>query len=282
MIDETATGSGSGPNIGDASLIVTAANAVLGDMSNRGIIATAVSANSRTRERYVRVPGGVRLLIIDSRSLTRDCLVAAISHADGIASIQAVADVAVAVAKICDDAAPDAILINFSADPLSDDRLASFLGPLRLVAPNSGLLLLSASIDRADALAALRQGVTGLLDSNAPFELVIQAICLVASGLMIYPAFNFGPELMAKVREVDLASEFKFTERQRQVLEQLQQGRTNGMIAEKLSVSERTVKAHVKAIMRRLGATNRTQIVALMSRTSMLPNRSGIGASAPS
>jgi DNA-binding NarL/FixJ family response regulator len=225
------------------------------------------AAAGSARSRYVQTPGGVRLLIIDSRPLTRDCLVAAISHADGIATIEAVSDVAVAVAKICDDTAPDTILINFSADPLSDERLAAFLGPLRLVAPNSGLLMLSASLDRADVLAALRQGVTGLLDSDAPFDLVVQAICLVASGLMICPAFNFGRELMARPgREVDLAKEFKFTDRQRQVLEQLQHGHTNGTIAEKLAVSERTVKAHVKAIMRRLGATNRTQIVAFMSR----------------
>jgi DNA-binding NarL/FixJ family response regulator len=229
------------------------------------------AAVASTRSRYVRAQGGVRLLIIDSRPLTRDCLVAAISHADGIATIEAVSDVAVAVAKICDNAAPDAILINFSADPLSDDRLAAFLGPLRLVAPNSGMLMLSSSLDRADVLAALRQGVTGLLDSDAPFDLVVQAICLVASGLMICPAFNFGPELMARAdRDADLAKEFKFTDRQRQVLEQLQQGQTNSTIAEKLAVSERTVKAHVKAIMRRLGATNRTQIVAFMSRKSLL------------
>lgn len=277
MIDEP--GIGVGPHVGDGSLIMAASNAILNEKRDPGPIASSARG---TRSRYVQVPGGVRLLIIDSRSLTRDCLVAAITHADGIGSIDAVADVAVAVAKICDDAAPDTILINFSADPLSDDRLASFLGPLRLVAPDSGLLMLSASLDRADALAALRQGVTGLLDSDAPFDLVIQAICLVASGLMIYPAFNFGSELMARSREIDVAGEFKFTERQRQVLEQLQHGHTNGMIAEKLTVSERTVKAHVKAIMRRLGATNRTQIVALISQTSLFQNCTGIAPSGAS
>src|ERR1044072_1314762 len=82
-------------------------------------------ASSASRRRYIHVPGGVRLMIIDSRSLTRECLVAAISNADGIASIDAVPDVALSVARICDHAAPDAILVNFSADPLSDDRLSA-------------------------------------------------------------------------------------------------------------------------------------------------------------
>lgn len=250
-------GTGAEPGISDAPLAIVAAGSLTKALPVTG-----------ARGRYVQAPDGVRLLIIDSRSLTRDCLVAAISHAEGIAVTDAVADVAVAVAKICDDAAPDAILVNFSTDPLSDDRLSSFLGPLRLVAPNSGLLMLSASLDRGDVLVALRHGVTGLLDSDAPFDVVIQAICLVATGLMIYPAYNFGPELLASAgSETHGVSKFKFTERQRQVLDQLQQGHTNGTIAGKLAVSERTVKAHVKAIMRRMGATNRTQIVAFMART---------------
>lgn len=241
-----------------------------------GMMAAPLVGNA-IRRRYIHAPGGVRLMIIDSRSLTRDCLVAAISHADGIASIDAVSDVAVAVARICDNAAPDAILVNFSSDPLSDDRLSALLGPLRAVAPDAGFLMLAASLDRNDVLAALRKGVPGLLDSDAPFELVIRAICLVASGLMIYPAFDLGAELLTQAGPgMDVVTEFRFTERQRQVLEELQRGHTNSRIAAKLAVSERTVKAHVKELMRRLGATNRTQIVALMSRGSLLQSFSSI------
>ncbi|HTH27748.1 MAG TPA: response regulator transcription factor [Sphingobium sp.] len=273
---EIDTVAGAGADPGDAPPTILAGGVDPSKQQHQVFVATA----GTMRDRYVQQPGGVRLLIIDSRSLTRDCLVAAISHAKGIATINAVADVAVAVAKICDDAAPDAILINFSNDPLSDDRLASFLGPLRLVAPHSGLLMLSASLSKGDVLTALRHGIAGLLDSDAPFDLVIQAICLVATGLMIYPAYSFGPEFFASAGgEASIASKFDFTERQRQVLEQLQQGHTNGTIAVKLAVSERTVKAHVKAIMRRLGATNRTQVVALMSRKAPVQGWSGTAGS---
>jgi len=277
MADQTEIGTEQ--TVGAASLILAAPDAAARDRPQPALIGMVAAplATSPLRRRYIHAPGGVRLLIIDSRSLTRDCLVAAITHADGIGAIEAVSDVAFAVARICENAVPDAILVNFSTDPLSDERLSALLGPLRAVAPNAGLLMLAASLDRTDVLTALRQGVSGLLDSDAPFDLVIQAICLVASGLMIYPAFDLGPELVAQAgQDMRVATEFKFTDRQRQVLEELQHGHTNSTIAAKLAVSERTVKAHVKELMRRLGATNRTQIVALMSRGSLLQSLGSI------
>ena len=277
MADQTEIGTEQ--TVGAASLILAAPDAAARDRPQPALIGMVAAplATSTLRRRYIHAPGGVRLLIIDSRSLTRDCLVAAITHADGIGAIEAVSDVAFAVARICENAVPDAILVNFSTDPLSDERLSALLGPLRAVAPNAGLLMLAASLDRTDVLTALRQGVSGLLDSDAPFDLVIQAICLVASGLMIYPAFDLGPELVTQAgQDMRVATEFKFTDRQRQVLEELQHGHTNSTIAAKLAVSERTVKAHVKELMRRLGATNRTQIVALMSRGSLLQSLGSI------
>lgn len=244
-----------------------------------GLFSVAGEANRSTtrpaRRRYAPSPDGVRLLIIDSRSLTRDCLVAAIARASGIAMIEAAPDVPAALALIHAGAAPDAILVNFSADPLSEEVLAAFLEPLRVAAPDAGFLMLAASVDRSDVLTALKQGVTGLLDSDAPFELVVEAIRLVASGLMIYPAFDLRPELRARGgTNVDRLSGFALTDRQKQVLEELLHGYTNGRIAANLAVSERTVKAHLKEIMRRLGASNRTQIVALISQA---PARSGTG-----
>lgn len=238
-----------------------------------GLFSVAGGPNGPTirpaRRRYAQIPDGVRLLIIDSRSLTRDCLVAAITRASGIATIEAAPDVPAALALIRAGAAPDAILVNFSGDPLSEDVLATFLEPLRVAAPDAGLLMLAASVDRSDVLTALRQGVAGLLDSDAPFELVVEAIRLVATGLTIYPAFDLRPELRARAEtNVDRLSGFTLTDRQKQVLKELLHGYTNGRIAANLAVSERTVKAHLKEIMRRLGASNRTQIVALISQAA--------------
>jgi DNA-binding NarL/FixJ family response regulator len=56
------------------------------------------------------------------------------------------------------------------------------------------------------------------------------------------------------------------TSRQMEVLHYLRTGMANKNIASLLNISERTVKAHVKEIMRRFGVSNRTQIVALMGR----------------
>jgi DNA-binding NarL/FixJ family response regulator len=211
--------------------------------------------------------GGVRLLIIDPRSLSRDCLVAAIRHAGVTASVDAVPDVSAAIAAIRSGAVPDTILVNCAGEHVVLEKFLVLLAPLRQVAPVSGVLVLAPSIRREDVLAVLRQGITGLLDVDAPFDIVVQAINLIASGMMIYPALNVGSGLMIPgVRPMASADHLGLTSRQFQVLEQLQQGFTNSKIAAKLGVSERTVKAHLKEIMRRLGATNRTQVVALTNR----------------
>jgi DNA-binding NarL/FixJ family response regulator len=211
--------------------------------------------------------GGVRLLIIDPRPLSRDCLVAAIRHAAVTASVDAVPDVPAAIAAIRDGVLPDTILVNCAGEHVLLEKFLALLAPLRQAAPASGLLMLAPSVRREDVLAVLRQGITGLLDVDAPFDLVLQAINLIASGMMIYPAVNVGGSLMIQgARPMEPVDHLGLTSRQLQVLEQLQHGFTNSKIAAKLGVSERTVKAHLKEIMRRLGATNRTQVVALVNR----------------
>jgi DNA-binding NarL/FixJ family response regulator len=67
---------------------------------------------------------------------------------------------------------------------------------------------------------------------------------------------------------MERGNEFACTPRQLQVLDGLERGLTNKSIALALGISERAVKAHVKELMRRLKANNRTQVVALASHIS--------------
>jgi DNA-binding NarL/FixJ family response regulator len=215
-------------------------------------------------------PIRARLLVIDPRSLTRDCLVAALKDASDIASIAAVPNLHEAVDAAANSRI-DAVLVNLAADPFEESDLAGLVGTLCAVGTPKVIILLTSTIDPPHAAAALRQGIRVFLGSDTPFDRIIEAIRFACAGWMIYPAFDFSLLVAPGASHFPPSGrngEVTFTPRQLQVLDGLERGMTNKSIALALGVSERTVKAHVKELMRRLNASNRTQVVALAAQMS--------------
>ncbi|HAF42843.1 MAG TPA: DNA-binding response regulator [Sphingobium sp.] len=210
----------------------------------------------------------LHLLVIDPRSLTRDCLMAALQDTPEIRSVAAVGSVWEAATILSERRLFNAVLLNLASDAFDQAILAKMIGPLQIAAPNGRILLLTTHTDMEHASAAMRLGVDGYLNSEMSFELTKDAICIVGRGCIIYPrSVLSGPPLQANFLSAAglLSNDERLTQRQRQVLEGVARGMTNREIAVRLTISERTVKAHVKELMRRLGATNRTQVVAIAS-----------------
>lgn len=215
-------------------------------------------------------PFKARLLIVDPRSLTRDCLVAALKGASDVATVVAVANLEDAV-EVTAKTRIDAVVVNLAADPFGEADLANIMSTLRGLGGVSVVIVLANTIDPPHAAAALRQSVRVFLGSDTPFDRIIEAIRFACAGWMIYPAFDvslltgYGGSVFPTSER---GGEFACTPRQLQVLDGLERGLTNKSIAVTLGVSERTVKAHVKELMRRLKANNRTQVVALAAQIS--------------
>jgi D-alanyl-D-alanine carboxypeptidase/D-alanyl-D-alanine-endopeptidase (penicillin-binding protein 4) len=102
------------------------------------------------------------------------------------------------------------------------------------------VIVLAERAEPADSLAAAQLGARALLTKNCSLAELTVAIRGVSSGA---PA----------------ASAARLTKRQRQVLELIVEGLDNSQIAARLGVSERTARAHVSAVLERLGVANRTQ-----------------------
>lgn len=220
------------------------------------------------------VPFKARLLIVDPRSLTRDCLVAALRDATDVASTIAVANLEEAIAVTAKNRI-DAVVVNLAADPFSEADLATIVTTLCSLGGLCVVIVLTNTIDPPHAAAALRQGVRVFLSSDTPFDRIIEAIRFACAGWIIYPAFDFSllnTYDMSIFPTSERGTEFACTPRQMQVLDGLERGLTNKSIALALGVSERTVKAHVKELMRRLKANNRTQVVALASHIPKTPS----------
>ncbi|MEZ4639490.1 MAG: response regulator transcription factor [Caldilineaceae bacterium] len=122
------------------------------------------------------------------------------------------------------------------------------------------ILILTSFADPAKTSAAVRAGARGLLHKDASLDDLVRTIRSMARGQIALPA-----ELMeamlggrnAKTGEDSLLD--PLTERETHVLEGLVKGMSNRQIADHLHVSPNTVRAHVTAIMTKLGVANRTQ-----------------------
>ena len=111
---------------------------------------------------------------------------------------------------------------------------------------------------------ALERGARGYIPPGATLDVAIGATRLVFAGGTFIPASSF-PPLAGKQRSMRCTPPIaeQFTHRQFVVLKCLREGKANRTIATELGMSEGTVKAHVRNIMQKLNATNRTQVVFL-------------------
>jgi DNA-binding NarL/FixJ family response regulator len=108
---------------------------------------------------------------------------------------------------------------------------------------------------------ALRAGANGFISTRSTgLAMTLSAIRFVQAGGTFAPLEMLLSESAATpVAQPAPASPYRLTARQKAVLAQLQQGKANKIIAHELGMSESTAKVHIRNIMRKMGATNRTQ-----------------------
>ncbi|MGF1463082.1 MAG: response regulator [Maricaulaceae bacterium] len=194
-----------------------------------------------------------RVLIVDDHPLFRDALeTALVLCQSGEARTHQVASLAAAETALGEEPA-DLVLLDLN---LSDAR--GFDGLSRLVALSPGLAVVVVSATECEqAYAQARAlGARGYLPKSVGLSDMKDALSAVLNGQSWFPTVEAAPDdahtTMAR-RVADL------TQAQRRVLAFLADGLLNKQIAFEMGISEATVKAHMTAIFRKLGANNRTQ-----------------------
>lgn len=119
------------------------------------------------------------------------------------------------------------------------------------------------------ALAALRAGAAAVLARQSDARELRVALDAIGAGLVVLDA-SVREALAPATTAGSVAPVETLTERERQVLGMLVNGLSNRRIAERLAISENTVKAHVAAILAKLGATTRTEAVTLGVRLGLV------------
>ncbi|MBX3725252.1 MAG: response regulator transcription factor [Xanthomonadales bacterium] len=146
--------------------------------------------------------------------------------------------------------------------------------------PQLPVVVVSAREESSTMQRAIRLGASGFIPKSASLETIAQALTEVLEGAVWLPG-DLVEDGEADVRENDLAARIaELTPQQFRVLAMLGEGLLNKQIAWQLGVSEATIKAHMTAVLRKLGATNRTQAILMVRRLS-LDSASDGGASLP-
>lgn len=210
-------------------------------------------------------------LIIDPQALVRHGLALTLASLhDGAQTWQA-GTPAEALAMLASAAnIPDVVLMD--ADGLGPERMtviADFMGRLQGVPA----IIMSSAFTPAETRTLLTAGATACLLKSDPSAVLAEAVglALTREGYvqMPYAMLQSAAPSPAAEDVAGQASVARLTNRQRDIFKLLLSGCSNKEIARQLGVLEGTVKVHVRAMMQKLGARNRTQIAILAARTGV-------------
>jgi DNA-binding NarL/FixJ family response regulator len=151
---------------------------------------------------------------------------------------------------------------------LMDIRLPDMSGidvmiAIRKEFPEARIIMLTTSEGDVEIQRALEAGASGYMLKSMPPKEVVEAVRQVHRGKKRIP-----PEIAAHLAEH--YSDEAITAREIEVLQHIAGGNRNRDIAEKLFISEETVKVHIKHIMEKLGASDRTQAVAIALKRGII------------
>jgi DNA-binding NarL/FixJ family response regulator len=150
----------------------------------------------------------------------------------------------------------------------------SALAHLRGLRPDLPVIVISAMDDAHTVRQALAFGAQGFLSKSASAEAIGAGVRAVLDGEIVTPAnVSNSSEHSADPGALEVAGRLaELTPQQFRVFSMLCSGKLNKQIAYDLEISEATVKAHMTSVLRKLGATNRTQAVLLAGRLAVDPN----------
>jgi DNA-binding NarL/FixJ family response regulator len=196
----------------------------------------------------------IRVLIVDDHTIVRSGLAALLATTSDLEVIGEAASGTEAV-HLTAELRPDVVLMDLSMPGVDGVRAtASVLAEH----PDTHVLVLTSYSDQRWILGALEAGADGYLLKNAEPEVILSGIReVMTGGSPLDP--KAARALVTSHRRDPVTPHSQLTDREQEVLTMVGDGLPNKVIARRLGITERTVKAHLTNIYQRLGVTDRTQ-----------------------
>lgn len=208
----------------------------------------------------------MKVLIADDHALFRDGLSLSLEKLDSSATILQASNFAQALKILDTEQRFDLIIVDLE---MQDMAWEEWLDAVKAKAGDARIVVISASENVHNIRESLERGVSGYISKRADSKILTNALKLILDGGTYIPPMMLGKNLNNSDGVVKGKGK-NLTNRQFQVLELVAKGMSNKQIAYEMGVSEATVKLHINALLRSIGATNRTQAVVTAQKMGII------------
>ena len=214
------------------------------------------------------MPPGYKFVIADDHPLFRGALKQALAGLGDVATILEAGDFETTKALVAGHDDIDLVLLDLTMPGAAG---LSGLISLRGINAAAPMVVVSAHDDAQTIRRALELGASGFISKSASMEEIRSGVETVLAGGVTAPkGLDLGVERDPEISDIIRRLQ-SLTPQQTRVLGMLAEGLLNKQIAYELGVSEATIKAHVSAVLQKLGVDSRTQAVILLSRIGTDP-----------
>jgi DNA-binding NarL/FixJ family response regulator len=169
------------------------------------------------------------------------------------------------------DSSCEMVILSIGSASIDDPRQQSLIKEVKTRAPQAALVVISDREESEEIRAAFEAGAAGFMPTSIEPSVALQALSFIKCGGSFFPPSALHQGLPRTSRPMVFGEPgsngheskphpSKLSAKQEQVFNLLRGGPSNKVIARQLGVSEATVKVHIRCIMRKLGAANRTQL----------------------
>jgi len=214
----------------------------------------------------------LKLLLVDDHAVFREGIAVLLEMEDDM-QVVGEASRGEEALRLAAELQPDVVLLDIAMPDMDGIEICQ---RLKRSLPNTAVLMLSALDNEEEVTAALTAGASGYVVKTIDHQRLVEGIRAIARGEML-----LSPTVAAKVvqqlartrqekeREADALR--ALTPREREVFHLVAQGCTNAEIAERLVLSEKTVKTHVRNISNKLNLSGKAEMRVLAAQLGLVP-----------
>ena len=201
----------------------------------------------------------IRILIVDDHPLLQEGIALVVDHEPDMQVVGSAATGRESIVMF-EKLRPTLVLMDLRLPDMSGvDALIA----IRTKSPTAKVIILTTFEGDAEVNRALKAGAAGYLLKTMPRKQIVESMRQIHAGRR-----RIDPEVAAKLAEH--MGEETLSQRETEILKQVAEGSRNKEIAADLSLSEETIKSHMKNILEKLGATDRTQAVSIAVRRGIM------------